>query len=380
MKSFPLRIILMAVLLPPVLYVVTLHSLEISLHKRLRAQIEEVYVGDTEALFKGSLGLRESITRNVDDFLDSCAPVSLFGVRANILITTRGGELLYPEPYSVSGDGASMEASVVAAENYRRLDEGLLLSVEVKLGHGALLSNLILGFYVLLSFVVLLLRYRSWSRLSWMDEKEKNEKIGRLLVQEGEYRKSLADLSRMREKLAVELKSLKSRHEAELEKASHNEDEMINDIVALEERLDSNLALQNKQRDEIDALSEKLKRYEKRGTGRHRHGALDLTEKRFKTLYKNVELDKRALEGFLMLTEELKIKGEEVIHQLNFDPSVVSIKRKVFGKKNRETVFEVIFAYKGRLYFGKTREGKIVVRAVGTKNTQVKDLEYLDNL
>ena len=76
----------------------------------------------------------------------------------------------------------------------------------------------------------------------------------------------------------------------------------------------------------------------------------------------------------------MRIKAEEVIHQLNDNPGKVSIKRKVFGKKNRETVFEVIFAYRGRLYFRKTEGSRVEVLVIGTKLTQNKDLNFLDKL
>ena len=66
--------------------------------------------------------------------------------------------------------------------------------------------------------------------------------------------------------------------------------------------------------------------------------------------------------------------------QLHDDPKRVSIKRKVFGKKNRETVFEVLFSYKGRLYYRYTNEQKLEVVSVGTKHTQAKDLTFLDQL
>ena len=86
----------------------------------------------------------------------------------------------------------------------------------------------------------------------------------------------------------------------------------------------------------------------------------------------------RAIEGFVELTEEMKIKAEEMVHQLNDDPKMVQIKRKVFGKKNRETVFEVIFAYKGRLYFRNISGNRVEVLVIGTKLTQNKDLAFLD--
>jgi len=100
-------------------------------------------------------------------------------------------------------------------------------------------------------------------------------------------------------------------------------------------------------------------------------------KKRFDTIYKNLSINERAINGFIDLTDDMKIKVEEIIHQLNENPKLVSIKRKVFGKKGHETVLEVIFAYKGRLYYRKTKDNKIEVLVIGTKNTQTKDLEFL---
>ena len=80
------------------------------------------------------------------------------------------------------------------------------------------------------------------------------------------------------------------------------------------------------------------------------------------------------------MPENLKIKVEEIIHQLNDDPSKVPIKRKVFGRKNRQTVLEVVFGYKGRLYYRKTKEQRIEVLTIGTKNNQMRDLEFLRGL
>ena len=76
----------------------------------------------------------------------------------------------------------------------------------------------------------------------------------------------------------------------------------------------------------------------------------------------------------------MKIKAEEVIHQLNENPSLVTIKRKVFGGKGQKTVLEVIFGYKGRLYFRNTKEQRVEVLAMGTKNTQARELEFLARL
>ena len=51
-----------------------------------------------------------------------------------------------------------------------------------------------------------------------------------------------------------------------------------------------------------------------------------------------------------------------------------------FGGKAHQTVLEVIFGYKGRLYFRKTKDKRAEVLAVGTKNTQARELDFLARL
>lgn len=384
MKYFPLKVLVLSVLLPPVLYILSLQALESMLRVRLQNVLEVVYIGETDSLFSGRVALKEAVNANVDNFLSGNFWVDVMGVRANVLVVTKGGTLLYPVSFNglsaESTGGHHPDPSVVGSENFRLLNEGIVLTVDVDLAHNTLLSNLVLSAYMLTSLLVLLYVYRKGDLNSRRDEQEKGNRIDRLIVRQREYQNRLEELFDVREKLAGELSSLKTKYEREREKASLNEDEMISDIVALEGRLDQNLSLQNRQEEEIQGLTEKLRRYERKTGGRQKHGGLDAIEKRFKALYKNVDISRRAIDGYQNLTEELKIKGEEVIHQLNEDSSLVTVKRKVFGKKNRETVFEVLFAYKGRLYFGKNKDARVLIHAVGTKNTQSKDLEYLDSL
>ena len=73
-------------------------------------------------------------------------------------------------------------------------------------------------------------------------------------------------------------------------------------------------------------------------------------------------------------------QAEEIIHQLNSDPDLVPVKRKVFSKKGKTTSFEVVFAYNGRLYFRKPGGNRIKILTIGSKNTQQKDLLFIDNV
>ncbi|MDZ7581586.1 MAG: hypothetical protein U5R30_13485 [Deltaproteobacteria bacterium] len=57
------------------------------------------------------------------------------------------------------------------------------------------------------------------------------------------------------------------------------------------------------------------------------------------------------------------------------------VKRKVFiGKRDQKSIKEVIFGYRGRLYFRKTQAGVVEVLAIGDKNTQSRELTYLSKL
>ena len=132
----------------------------------------------------------------------------------------------------------------------------------------------------------------------------------------------------------------------------------------------------------LTTLEEKIKLFEKeaRKESKQKTKVYNSVRKRFKTLYKNISIDKKAIIGFLDLTEDMKIKSEEIIHKLNENPKIVPIKRKVFSKKSRATVQEVIFAYNGRLYFRASKNSRIEILTIGTKNTQTRDLEYLDGI
>ncbi|MFW5989285.1 MAG: hypothetical protein ACOCPQ_03530, partial [Desulfosudaceae bacterium] len=94
----------------------------------------------------------------------------------------------------------------------------------------------------------------------------------------------------------------------------------------------------------------------------------------------NVALHERALDNFFDLTDDMRIKAEEVIKQLDTDTALVDIKRKVDLKKGREKVFEIIFSYNGRLYFRNRNDGRVEVLTIGTKNSQSRDLSFLNNL
>ena len=380
MKYFSFKIVILCILLPPVVYIFSVQSLETHLKNRYASEIENIYTGDTHALFEGSISIRDSINKNINLYLQSKSLISL-GVDVKVTVSTKRGTILFPAFFE--NDATSLlhpDPIQIATENYNLMHEGLILNVDLKVGHNTLISNTILIFYIFISFTILYYHYRSGLIKAKQDDIEKEKEIDRLLKLKNIYTEKLKFLGQDRKKLTSEAKKIKNQMEDEKEKASRNEDEMIKEIVFLEKETETNLALQIKQQEEIDSLKEKIDQYTKslQKESRQKTKNHPSIKKRFDTIYKNLSINVRAINGFIDLTDDMKIKVEEIIHQLNEDPKLVSIKRKVFGKKGHETVLEVIFAYKGRLYYRKTKDNKIEVLVIGTKNTQTKDLGFLE--
>jgi DNA gyrase/topoisomerase IV subunit A len=204
----------------------------------------------------------------------------------------------------------------------------------------------------------------------------------RLVTLEKSNTSHLSELQQQRERLITDFGNLKSALQNERQRAERNEDDLIAEIEFLEKKLAENLTLQETQKEEIQALREKFTLLEKeqRREDKGRQKSHAAHQKRFATLYKNILVSERAVDGFMELNEEMRLKAEEVIHQLDATPDVVTIKRKVFGRKNRETVFEVVFAYRGRLYFRRSPDRRVEIAAIGTKNSQARELEFLAGL
>jgi hypothetical protein len=381
MRFFSIKILVLCILLPPALYLLTVLVLEGRVEGRIARQIEEVYTGDPQALLDGSVRLEDALEANIRRYLDASF-FARHGFAVRVSVTTGSGRLLYPSAIDPAAGGSPPpDPRRVAVENFALLNEGLSLHVEARLEHNRLISNAILGFFVLAALALLLVHYRAAGRKLSREESERKGEIEHLARLERENAAKLADLHAERERLRAEFDRVKAVMEDERSRAVRNEDDLIGEIESLEAKLNENLGRQSSQEEEIRALREKIELLEKeqRREDRGRAKTAAALQKRFATLYKNLSVSERAAEGLAELNEEMRLKAEEVIHQLNADPDLVVIKRKVFGKKNRETVLEVVFAYKGRLYF-RRREGRLEVVAVGTKNTQERELEFLASL
>jgi len=380
MRFLSFKILALCILLPPIFYITAALVIERYVHDRYTREIEETYIGDPQPLLEGSLPLKQAISKNIDRFLQSKTLVAL-GVAVDVTVTTKNGRILYPTAFEPADDAPLIsDPATVAAENFTLMSEGIAVDVETRFEHNHLLSNTILITFILLSLLVLFLHYRTAARKAAIEDHEKSLEIDRLRKLQTENIQQLGALAHERENLQSELEVLKEIFSDEQKRAERNEDDLIEEIESLEGKLEHNIALQDTQHQEISALKEKIESYAKGKRPTRTVKAADTVKKRFGVLYKNLAISDRAISGYIHLNEELKLKAEEVIHQLNSDPTAVTIKRKVFGGKGHKTVLEVIFSYKGRLYFRNTREQRVEVLAIGTKNTQARELEYLARL
>ncbi|OFZ67191.1 MAG: hypothetical protein A2328_09225 [Bdellovibrionales bacterium RIFOXYB2_FULL_36_6] len=385
MKFFPIKVAIICLLATPILYTITLIYSETYLNDKYLSRIQNIMIGDSKPLLDGSVTLEEQISNNIRRFLKEDNILKFTGVDLKIIVTTSQGRILYPV-YSdvnlpakeIAGD---FDAPSVSKRNFELLNNGLDVQIETNLDHGTFIGNLILFLYFGISFVVFLIFYKIGTSKAALDRKKNLQLLTDLQKEDAMHKQILDELKKERQGLFENIKALNAKYQEDRRKTSINEEEMFQEIISMEEKFNAFIEFKHNKEKEIEELKSKIKTYERRKTPKIRRNEFDFILKRFSVLYKTIEMNRKALTGFLSLDEENQIKVEELIHMMDRDPDKVMIKRKVFsGKKNKTTCFEVLFAYSGRLYFRKNENNKIEVLVIGTKNTQTKDMEYIHNL
>ena len=388
MKRFPFKILVVSILLPPICYILTLQMLEGYFQKREISQLNQIMIQNSEALYEGRYTIKEEINRNVGEYLSKSLKYSL-GVRTYVLVKTKDDRILYPAQFgedfrdsAEEGDFSELPTKAlnymeVAAENYRIMNEGLRLSVVVQVEHNSWLSNSVLAFYVLL-FVLILQRFVK----KGIKETERQETKQKELIQRlsGQFAQTDSRLKELEVKKDDYLKKIEAFKEDKKE-LSKDVDALLEEMEKLETGLEDQKGLKEELELEALQLKEELDRLKGRlHSPSKKRKKIDATQKRFRVLYKNLEFTDRAIEGFLVLTDEFQLKAEELIHKLNEDDSQVSVRRKVFGKGGKTNILELDFSYSGRIYYQRDAQPKAKVLAIGTKNTQEQDLAFIENI
>jgi hypothetical protein len=206
-------------------------------------------------------------------------------------------------------------------------------------------------------------------------------RLTRLEPVEQAHVEEIATLERERADLERRLQQLAQRERSVRDKASRY-GELDRERQALEDLLDEAVQDLAQKDSEITSLQERLQsaaRAPASGGGRAR-GAEQLA-KRMRTLYRNLEMDDRALQDMAALGDEsLRLRAEESLKRLDDDPDQAAVRRKVGGLPSHLTIFELGFAGKGRIYYTRGRQRPFRILAVGGKASQKQDLEYLSRL
>ncbi|HUV60090.1 MAG TPA: hypothetical protein VMW09_08260 [Desulfatiglandales bacterium] len=406
MNYISFRIIFICIFLPPILYIFSVQILEGYLQNSREKDVKNVIIQDYEALYDGRYSIKEEIHNNIDRFLgnDTLQPL---GVITKIVVTSKKGELLYPYfweegdmSFNKQGEfggnnSESLDYIKIAEKNFQILNDGLTVSIDVKVKHNSWLTNSILILYLFSSILLLYWHYKKRVR-EWVATRENEKKrIDFLSKKLDESEKTMEGLSRKEkdyitkvEKFKHDKDNLESEvvhlmDEVEIQKKKSLEiDEILDEMERLEEDSKKNMALKEEKEREITQLREEinqLKMIEEQGA-KKRKKEIDSVEKRFTVIYKKLIFNKKALEGYIHLTQDFQLKAEEIIHRLNQDDSLVNIKRKFFSKKGKLHIFETIFSYSGRIYFKKRDDKRIEIITIGTKNTQEQDITFIEGM
>jgi hypothetical protein len=384
MKFFPLKIAIVCLVLTPLLYIITLNVSQQYLDRYYLQNLQNIIIGDSKPLLNGTVHIEEQIGNNIHDYLKQDVLVQYAGLEMTIQVTTRPGKIIYPlyssMDFMTTEIHRELDSQAIANKNFEILNNELAVKVQVNLSHGSRIANLILFFYSVLSLTLFSIFYRRGSLNAIQNRQSEKERIRELEKKSQSQQQILQGLTHERQELFKNIEVVNTKYQADKEKTKINEEEMFEEILSLEEQLNTFIELKKHRENEIDELKSTIEKYERRKGTKARRNEFDFLSKLFSVLYKNIAINRKALTGLLSLTEDQQIKAEEIIHQLDNTPENVIIKRKVFsGKKHKTTCLEVLFAYNGRLYFRK-QDNMIEVVVIGTKNTQPKDMEFLHSL
>ncbi|MAE94885.1 MAG: hypothetical protein CL910_09515 [Deltaproteobacteria bacterium] len=268
--------------------------------------------------------------------------------------------------------------------------------VDVSVPHNALAANGILVLYAAMLMTTLFAYTRRLARLQkaaieavTSQRAALAERAGTIEGELADVRQRLADTLPEKEIYTEEIESLQTergRLLAQVEEVERREEalraqavgarELLEERETLEELLEEATQDLTQKDDEIRQLQKQVRR-----TSRGASKEADGLARRLATLYKNLEVDGHAIDGILALGDESqKLRAEEAMKKLSDDPEAAGVRRKVGGLPPHLNIFEQGFAGKGRIYTTKGRSRRFRILAVGAKNSQKTDLEYLSRL
>jgi hypothetical protein len=357
-------------------------------------------------------GLEELLSRHYRAVVESAVRVDPADGPVARQIAGRLGERLRKSPWVRWGD-VTVRPLVLGADRRTLLYAGggivprgdtapdaellpAIATVDVVVGHNTLLANAVLVLYaaLLVSALVIYTRRLTAREAQALAELASVRDALALRAQsiEGELstvRSRLAEVEPETELQAEEIGALQrerselqarlvrlERREAELRSGSGRAQKLEEERRALEELLEEasrDLASKESELTELRSQTRRASRTKARDE--------EVIARRLRTLYKNLEVDDRAVSNLADLGDESsRLRAEEALKRLCDEPDTAMVRRKVGGLPPHLSIFELGFADKGRIYYTNGQTRRFRVLAVGAKNSQKTDLEYLSRL
>jgi len=380
-----------------VAYFMSVRFLEAALDREIQARVDRAIV-----VTNFDLPLIQQMKVRINSAVRDSKWVSFGGLRVTTLVLAQDGiTWLYVDGHGgrISPEGLAPVDMLAEWMDYLPATA----EVTVTLPHGALLSNgiLITLTAVLLQFVYLANRRQSGKESQRLNEAlqirdraaQRTEEIESELAEtrsrlseiepiEREHSEEIDALQSERESLQQKLSNLAAREESLRGRAERAVD-LAQEVRALEDLLEEATDDLDSKDGEIGQLEQRLKRAFKSSdkAANARTKAAELIAKRFRTLYKTIEVDDRAINDITSLGDEsLRLKAEESLKRLAEEADNVAVRRKVGGLPAHVQVYELGFAGKGRIYYTRGKSRRFRILLVGAKNTQPTDLDYLSRL
>ncbi len=378
------------------LYIFTIRAAEYALDGYFQKRADEAV-----RLTDLNRSIASQIEERIHVFVDDSKWVRYGGVEVTSLVLASDGLTwiyvdghVVPQPEGLKPTDVLREAVALLPAN---------ADVSTSVPHNALLANAILVIYAAILLQSLYLHNRASSRretqrlaqaMRVRDETAQRaagietelqatrRRLAEMEPAEREHSEEIATLQAERQGLQTKLSALAAREEELRGKADRALD-LSQEVRALEDLLEEASGDLARRDDEIGALEKNLKLASKAAAGASagRARGADGLAKRLRTLYKTLEVDDRAIDDLIALRDEsMKLKAEEKLKRLSEEADNVAVRRKVGGLPDHLSIFELGFAGKGRIYYTKGRQRRFRVLAVGAKNTQDADLDYLRRL
>jgi len=379
------------------LYVASIELAEVLLDRHF----QEV-VRDATRVSPSAGPIVSQIQNRVSDGIQGSAWTRIGGVRVNVTVLGAdgqtplyvGGGKVVPPPPAANLDAAMRETLRLLpaiSDVFVSVPPGSLLSIGLLVFYGAFLLQGLFFYNRAVArreedrlVAAISARNLSADRAHTIEEELAKVRTRLGEVEPGDRAKAreIQELETEREGLRDKLRELASR-EAELRASAARSTELEQEFQALEDLLEEAMEDVGQKESEISDLQDRLKKAAKKesaeAAGKSRE--IERLARRMRTLYKNLEVDDRAISDLVALRDEaMKLRAEEVLKRLSDDPETAGTRRKVGGLPPQLSIFEMGFAGKGRIYYTRGERTSFRVLAVGAKNTQNADLEYLSRL